>query len=222
MFRITRIAPLVLLGFMVAVQPAVAGPPLLCHPFDIGAARSLPWDGSQSWSHGRADYNRQNLVADTAALLTPSTPVIVRMETLRRAALYASEDAAVAARLLAMVNERAARGAERAATADPGTSLALFDAGYLTATFKQIAALGGMSAEFRGRSRTAAGVLKGADGYALLTKSIALRPDDPALQFAAALVSADNNRAAYQQHAAKARQGADKDALLTRNLKHIS
>ena len=52
----------------------------------------LPWDGTNAWWQGRADYNLQNLVADTEALLTPSTPVIVRMETLRRAALYASLD----------------------------------------------------------------------------------------------------------------------------------
>ena len=65
--------------------PAFAGPPLLCHPFEIGTARSLPWEGT--WSQGKADYKIANLITDTETLLTPTTPVLVRMETLRRAAL---------------------------------------------------------------------------------------------------------------------------------------
>src|SRR5215204_3214015 len=123
--RVVRFAFVALLG---VAGPAFAGPPLLCHPFDIGSARSLPWDGANAWWQGRADYNLQNLVADTEAILTPSTPVIVRMETLRRAALYASLDDKVAARLLSSLNTRA-----QAAGAPAN---AVFDAGYLTETFK--------------------------------------------------------------------------------------
>src|SRR5512145_3147906 len=79
---------------------ALAGPPLLCHPYDIGNARSLPWDGSRGWSGDLPDYKLERLIADTEALLTPSTPVIVRMETLRRASLYASRDRVIALQLL--------------------------------------------------------------------------------------------------------------------------
>ena len=57
--------------------------------FDIGSAQSLPWEGRDSWWHGRADYQLTRLVADTTGLLTASTPVLVRMETLRRATIYA-------------------------------------------------------------------------------------------------------------------------------------
>src|SRR4051794_12294957 len=107
MFNSRRTAALTLVAVLGSAVPALAGPPLLCHPFDIGSARSLPWDGSSSWWQGKSGYSLQNLVADTEALLTPSTPVIVRMETLRRAALYASLDGKVAAALLSALTARA-------------------------------------------------------------------------------------------------------------------
>ena len=68
--------------------PAQAGPPLICWPFEIGDARTLPWRGS-TWSEANPDYDLRKLPGDTLALLTPSTPIIVRMETLRRATVYA-------------------------------------------------------------------------------------------------------------------------------------
>src|SRR6185436_13054328 len=86
---------------------AVAGPPLLCHPFDIGAAASLPWEGGRGWFATDPRFDLQRLVAETQALLSPSTPVIVRMETLRRAAIYASRDRAVASQLLAALTDKA-------------------------------------------------------------------------------------------------------------------
>jgi hypothetical protein len=39
------------LAAIITATPAFAGPPLLCHPFEIGTARSLPWDGT--WSQGK-------------------------------------------------------------------------------------------------------------------------------------------------------------------------
>ena len=75
--------------FLLAVQQAaLAGPPLVCHPFEIGNARSLPWSGSQ-WRSVDKSYDANRLVEDTRVLLTPQTPVLVRMETLRRATIYA-------------------------------------------------------------------------------------------------------------------------------------
>jgi hypothetical protein len=102
-----RFACLIVLGVLISRGTAIAGPPLLCHPFDIGTARSQPWDGARGWAEGNPDYDVKNLVRDTEGLLTPSTPVIVRMETLRRAALYASRDGAVAKELLSTLNARA-------------------------------------------------------------------------------------------------------------------
>jgi hypothetical protein len=200
-----------LVALLAAATPALAGPPLLCHPFDIGSARSLPWDGTNAWWQGKTDYNLQNLVADTEALLTPSTPVIVRMETLRRAALYASLDSKVAAKLLSSLTSRAS-----ASSID-----ALFDAGYLAETYKQIAMLRG-EREFAARAGTIAGVLGKADGLAMLNKAVTMRPDDPSLQFAAALVAATADRTAYRAHAEKARKGAAQDALLAKNIDKVS
>ena len=102
-----------LLAALALAAPALAGPPLLCHPFNIGDARSLPWDGTRAFWQGRADYRLENLAADTEALLTPSTPVIVRMETLRRAALYAERRRGDRGQALRDVQRTAAGLAER-------------------------------------------------------------------------------------------------------------
>jgi hypothetical protein len=212
MLRFRHVIPLAALVLTITASTAQAGPPLLCHPFDIGTARSLPWDGTSAWWQGKADYNLQNLVADTEALLTPSTPVIVRMETLRRAALYASLDSKVAAALLSSVTARAHASAQGAAGAS-----ALFDAGYLTETFKQIAMLRG-EREFADRAGAVAGIVRGADGTAMINRAITQRPDDASLRFAAALVAATANRTAYRDHADKARKGAAQDTLLARNI----
>src|SRR2546430_16973747 len=71
---------------------ALAGPPLICHAFEIGQAHSLPL-ASNSWNlSGSENYNTKNLANDTLEILQPDTPVLVRMETLRRATLYARRD----------------------------------------------------------------------------------------------------------------------------------
>src|SRR5437667_464617 len=75
-------------------QTTQAGPPLICHPLDIGGAKSLPWIGGDrpsgaDWRGVDPNYNLGQLVVDTLALLTPDTPVLVRMETMRRATVYA-------------------------------------------------------------------------------------------------------------------------------------
>lgn len=211
-----RIASAILLVLFVS-GPALAGPPLLCHPFDIGQAPSLPWDGSSSWYHGRADYDVKNLVRDTDALLVPSTPVIVRMETIRRAAIYASLDRDAATALVARFGERA-RAAERSTMPDP---LALLDAALLTETFRQLGMLSG-SGSFRTRAPVARAAAGSIDGRAFLARALAVRPGDASFQFAAALITADNDRRAYAEHARRARAGAHQDPLLARNLHYVN
>lgn len=106
----TRIRPVLFATLTVAAvliaRPALAGPPLLCFPFDIGAARSLPM-GSGGWKVTDPKYDVTHLVDDTLALLTPETPVLVRMETLRRATIYASTSPATATALLNALQARA-------------------------------------------------------------------------------------------------------------------
>ena len=72
-----------------AVTTAHAGTPLICFPYNIGAAKSLPGSDGD-WKGVNPNYDRTHLIRDTLALLAPDTPVIVRMETLRRAAIYAT------------------------------------------------------------------------------------------------------------------------------------
>ncbi len=201
---------------LVVARPALAGPPLLCHPFDIGTARSLPWNGP-GWLDAKPDYHLDSLVADTEALLGPSTPVIVRMESLRRASLYAGRDAKVAAALLQALTGRA----QASQAAGRPSALAFLDAAYVTEALRQITTLNsvaGYTADVDGIRQ----VLRGVDGASFMRASLAAAPDDPSLEFAAALIAAGTDSAAYQRHAERARAGAKSDALLAKNLSHIS
>ncbi len=197
-------------------SPALAGPPLLCHPYDIGSAKSLPWVGQASWFEGQPGYKLENLVTDTETLLTPSTPVVVRMETLRRAAIYASTDPKIAAALLKRVISRA-EATEEAGRPD---ALAYLDAAYLAGAFNEITRLAS-STGWESRAAVARQVTGTLDAYSLIRKSLVLRPNDPAIQFAAALISSDDHRGEYPGHAAKARAGAQADLLLARNIAHV-
>jgi hypothetical protein len=211
------LTPALVLAFVTLARPALAGPPLLCHPFDIGTAASLPWSGATSWFDGKADYNVANLVADTEALLMPSTPVIVRMETLRRASIYASHDARIASALLARLTAKAQASK---ATGKPD-ALSLLDAAYVTEALRQVTMVNGIPG-FKDQLNGIKDVVSNADGWQYMKASLAAEPNDPALEFAAALIAADKDRTAYTSHAERARAGAGKDALLARNLSHIS
>jgi hypothetical protein len=212
----TRTVLSIAIAVLSLATPALAGPPLLCHPYDIGAAKSLPWIGEKTWFEGRSDYKLENLLADTEALVTPSTPVIVRMETLRRAAIYASTDPKVANALLKRFISRA-EAAEEAGRPD---ALAYLDAAYLAGAFNEITMLS-REKDWTSRAAVARSAKGSLDAYALIKKSVALRPGDATIQFAAALISSDEHRGEYPAHAAKARAGADNDALLSRNLTHV-
>jgi hypothetical protein len=215
--RVRFVFTAALLTSIALARPALAGPPLLCHPFDIGTAASLPWSGTSSWFDGKADYKLVNLVADTEALLTPSTPVIVRMETLRRASIYASRDPKIA---FALLERLTAKAQASKATGRPD-ALALLDAAYATEALRQVTMIGGIPG-FKDQVNGVKDVVSNADGWQYMKASLAAQPDDPALEFAAALIAADKDRAAYANHAQRARAGAGKDALLARNLSHIS
>ena len=119
----------VFVASLVLAPPAFAGPPLLCFPFDTGGARTLPMGGG-GWKVVDASYDVSRLADDTIALLTPATPVLARMETIRRATIYASTHPQVANELLARLEARAAINTATAASA-------VFDFGYLVETYKQ-------------------------------------------------------------------------------------
>jgi hypothetical protein len=186
----------VLLGLTTAAQ---AGPPLICHPIEIGQAKSLPlvdpWKGS-------AGYDVKNLTRDTLAILDASTPVLVRMETLRRATIHARQDPHVAKELLTRLQARAANSD---ATGRP-EALAWFDAGYVIETYKQWIG--------KGEPNPAMGL----DGYSLIKKAISLRGQDPEMEFAAALVTLTGPESDHREHVRKAMAGAKNDLLLAQNL----
>jgi len=63
------------------------GPPAVCQPFAIGDADSLPWEeGAFGIDSG---FSTAKLVPTTRKLLDGQADALVRMETLRRAVIYA-------------------------------------------------------------------------------------------------------------------------------------
>lgn len=195
--------------FVMLAAPVFAGPPLVCHPINIGSAQSLPWT-SATWNlSGEESYDVSHLVADTLHLLGPETPVLVRMETIRRAALYSHNNAAVAKELL---SEMAAR-AER----DERGALAAFDYGYLVETYRQLEMALRMS---RGAGNRANWVnpAAGLNGYVWVKKAISIRGGDAEMEFAAALITTENSRQDYQEHVANAKAGMKENPLLAQNV----
>ncbi len=114
-----------------SATPAVAGPPFICHAFELSGNPSLPWGNvaAAGWNNPNPTYDISRLPVDVTTLLTPTTPVSARMETLRRATIYASRDKAVAASLLKALEARA--------EANKADANALFDAGFLTEAYRQ-------------------------------------------------------------------------------------
>ncbi len=209
-----RFAVALLVASLGIATVAHAGPPLICHPIEIGQAKSLPWI-SHNWNlSGSENYDTKNLVRDTLEILGPNTPVLVRMETIRRATLYARKDPLVAKELLARLHSRAT-SAESSGHPD---ALAWFDVGYLAETYQQWIGQKWMRVS-KDEQNPAAGV----DGYALVKKALALRGpyqngDDPQMEFAAALITLSGPQAQHRGHAQKAIDGAKTDPLLAQNL----
>ena len=209
-----RFAVALLVASLGIATVAHAGPPLICHTIEIGQAKSLPWI-SHNWNlSGSENYDTKNLVRDTLEILGPNTSVLVRMETLRRATLYARKDPAAAKELLARLHARAT-SAESSGHPD---ALAWFDVGYIAETYKQWIGQKWMRVS-SDEQNPAAGV----DGYALVKKALALRGpsqngDNPQMEFAAALITLSGPQAQHREHAQKAIAGAKTDPLLAQNL----
>ena len=208
-----------LLAAALLFSPAVlAGPPLLCHPFDTGGAASLPW--GKGWNAPDRQYDTARLQADTLRLLDAGTPVIARMETLRRAAIYASANGASLRTLAAALDARIA-----AAKTPQAKVAALFDAGYFAETLQDIERLQGYDMPGIGKVDIAAlrSVLAKGDGSLHIAEALRLRTNDASMRFAAALVSAaDERKADYNAHARVARAGARGDRLLARNIGQVA
>jgi hypothetical protein len=184
----------------------------------------LPWSGPTDWRAAGKNYDINHLVEDTVGLLTPDTPVLVRMETLRRATVYAVwsindykvgysvKDAAVAGELLSRLKARipdaGVKSDKRAA------ALAMFDYGYLVETYKQGA--------YDSQASRGAKLVGDIDGYGLIVRAIAQLGGDPEMEYAAALSCMGRKReagqGAYVAHLQKAADGAQEGSLLARNM----
>jgi len=200
-----------LAGALLLAGTALAGPPLICHALDIGGAQSLPWTSSGWNLTGQENYDAGHLVPDTLALLGASTPVLVRMETLRRATLYAQERTAVAQQLLFRLEARTRE--------NPKDALAAFDFGYLVECYRQASWLRQHTDWLKASGdATTANLAMKIDGYEWVRKAIALRGSDPQMEFAAALMTTDGARSEHDRHLQNAMAGAKADAMLARNL----
>ena len=170
------VAIVVLAVFAPAAQ---AGPPLICHPVEIGGAASLPWGSGPGWNTPQPGYDRTRLVSDTLELLSPSTPVRVRMETLRRATVYAMNDPERGRELLTRLEART-----RVDDSGFDRALALFDAGYLIETLKQARQITGRDIVDPAR-----------DGQAMVGQARQGREKDPDMAYAAELIASGRPKA---------------------------
>lgn len=188
------------LGFALcaAAFTAQAGPPLICHPYDIGNAQSLPWGHvyERGWDNKDPGYDVDRLAGDTLKILNSTTPVLVRMETLRRAVIYGERNHHVMATLLNALKDRTAKA----------DAQAYFDYGFAVETMKQML--------WKYKDDLTAGT----DGYSFVEKALALNPGSAEMQFAAAIIAFYPRRADYQEHVDKARSGVS-NGLLAENLR---
>jgi hypothetical protein len=176
----------------------VAGPPMICSEIKIGEARTLALDG-----------RGVNLVPDTLALLEAKTPVLVRMETLRRALSRGATQPAVLQELLCALQSRVLDQEARG----KGDALAWFDAGYIAASWSQLDQ----------ERAPEIGLAEGCVGYAWLRKALALGKDPAEMEFAAALATHPamhkGTHELYKRHLEKAVAGAAPGSLLEQNVK---
>jgi len=195
--------------------PALGGPPICCNPIDIAKARSLPMgSGAMETSSGCSE---SSAIDQTIAILKGDASPLVRMETLRRATVYVSKDAAKARELMSRVMALQLDAA--AAQKDNETTTALFDAGFLAACY------GEMNVDLGWKP----GVADGVPGYAWIKSALEKLPKDSPqraeMEFGAALAThpmehnASGVRALYDGHLERASQGAKEGSLLADNIK---
>lgn len=184
------------------VGTALAGPPMVCFPYDNGGAKSLPMGkGHFETSSG---YDTANLVKDTLELLKTERSTLARMETLRRAAVYSSKEPRLASELLAKMSWIAL---DAEAGGKP-TAEAWFNPGFFAAAIRQL----GTDIGWR------AGVAEGADGYLWIKKAISLDPSNAEMQFAAALATFEHDNAAHREHTKRALAGAEPGSPLANTI----
>lgn len=182
------------------VVHAEAGPPLICHPFPTLGTTSLPWTpNGNDWLGVDRSYDTTRLVADTLDILSPATPVIARMETMRRAAIYGVKSPQSGAELATALLGRA-----KQADLDGRTdTLAWFDAGYFIETLRDAVVVENRGeAPERAMRRVLGASLVELRGYAWVQRALATPDATPDMQLAAALMTTGTASKAHLARAA--------------------
>ena len=192
---------------LVIASPALAGPPLICHPFETGGGTLIAWGTGSGWNTPDRAYDIRKLVADTSAVLAVDSPILTRMENMRRATIYAMRDPQIAQALLKSVTSRAL-----STTTD---SRAWFDAGYLIESYRQAVAIREKgNPELRAWAEVDETIK--VDGYNWVKKAMAMAAAPSAeMEFAASLMTQGSLASA---HRAKAIAAAPKNSLIARNI----
>lgn len=200
-------------------SPALAGPPLICHPFDTAGGTLIAWGSGPGWNTPLSSYDIKKLPAEVARLLDTDAPVLTRMENLRRATIYAMKDPEVAHQLLKVVMDRA--------MTPRSTAQAWFDAGYLIESYKQAIPVRGHLRQGYGAQESGSlwskdkgwmatdETLK-VDGYGFVKKAMAMAGARNAeMEFAASLMTQGTVASA---HRARAAASAARGSVLAQNL----
>lgn len=189
---------------LLLAAPALAGPPLICYPFETASGKLISWGKGSGWNTPDPSYDLKNLVADTTSTLTADAPVLTRMENMRRATIYAMHDPVVAEQLLKAVMARAL------STTNDGR--AWFDAGYLIESYRQAVHMRDRKSPSHAWAAVD-GTIK-VDGYGFVKKAMVMAGPNPEMEFAASLMTQGAVAAAHRARAAKAGPGS----LVVRNL----
>lgn len=185
----TALTVVMLLG---SAGPALAGPPLICQPFETGAAELLSWGHGQGWNTPDTAYDVRRLTADTLRLLSKEAPVLARMENMRRATVYAMTSPAVAHELLTAVMGRALSPSD-------GGGLAWFDAGYLIESYRQAVHLRAKKGDLAAWAATDETMR--VDGYGFVKKAMQVTGPNAEMEYAASLMTTGAVSAAHRQRA---------------------
>lgn len=183
------------LTLMLFAASAHAGPPAVCWPVEIGDAACIEWN---DWGN-KAEVDRSDVLRAALRRLDAKTPVIVRMETIRRVTITVHDDRALRSRLLLALQSRVL-DAEAEGRAAP---LAWFDAGYAVGCLRQLGSSNRRS------------------GYAWVRKAIRLSGGNPDMEYACAvltLMGSSEGHENFESHLDRAKDGAKKGTLLARNL----
>ena len=118
-------------SLMATATVAMAGPPSICHPLDIGTAKSLPFT-NDAFIPG--DLQNSEVIPATLSILDESSSAVVHMETLRRAFIYVGfgkRRSPHFQELIVKLKERALLALVSPGTSPDRQALALFDVGFI-------------------------------------------------------------------------------------------